>query len=97
MKESNITFHASTYGLDTKLDSVISDNEFKDMNIDDFEPNRNWSTIKVSSQEDKSKWIDLMNEYLELSWTPNQDKETRDKNSLRLSEIERELEEIEIK
>lgn len=92
-----VTFMVAERGLETSVDEVLSKSDFDARRPEDFEPNRNWSEVTVANEEDKKKWVDLRNEYLEAAWTPNQDDETRERNARRMREIEGEMRELENK
>lgn len=92
-----VTFHVAEHGLETSVDEVLSDEDFQGRDPEDFEPNRNWYAVTVASDADKNRWVELRNEYLTCSWTPNQSTEEREKNADRMREIEKEMRDLENK
>ena len=92
-----VTFHVAEHGLETSVDEVLSDEDFQGRDPEDFEPNRHWYDVTVANEVDKKKWIDLRNEWLSCSWTPNQDMNERSENADRMREIEKEMRDLENK
>ena len=92
-----ITFHVAEHGLETSIDEILSDEDFNKRDKEDFEPNRNWYSVDVATEEDKNKWVDLRNKWLNLAWTPNQDSDTREENADKMRKIEQKMRELENK
>lgn len=94
-KESpDVVFWVAEKGLEPSIHDVMTDDEYRNEAVP-TEANLKWYSVKVTSEADKKRWIDLRNEWLECSWTPNQDVETQTRNKKRMEQIEEELEKLE--
>lgn len=60
-----------------------------------FEPNCTWIAVRVKRQ-DVDRYLDLYTEYLECSWTPNQDWDTQEENEKRIKVLKKKMELLEV-
>jgi len=94
-KDKPVVFHIAHRGLEQSLHEVVTDEEFKKREPNDFEPNLNWDTVKVANEAAKQKWVDLENEWLNLAWESNQSPDEQVENGKRMKEIEAEKKALE--
>jgi hypothetical protein len=76
---------------------VISDDDYNNIESEDFPSNTNWEKVAFLSVDDKNKWVILDRElYLKRNNHPQDDGE-RERNEIRIEEIEAEMDKLEVK
>lgn len=91
-----LVFHVGEQGLETSVQEVLGDAEFKARAPEDFQPNMDWSAVSVKTEADKDEWVRLENERLQLSWESNQDEGQKARNNQRITEIEQRQGQLEL-